>query len=799
MKSASRSGFLKQLDEDDDGDSTGRNPTLMKRLSYSPIELAHVPLPASLLDTSDPLPASLLGYDQTEEGVQAHFPSGLSVQRGSSFKARSIIETGGALVHKACRRSAHGLRSCCTRESLRRKVPMVTWMRDYSRSLLRADLLAGITVGVVLIPQGVAYAMLAELPPIYGLYASIVPLPIYAAMATSRHMSIGPFALVSLLVADSVSEVVPPEDDSYIGAVMLLSLMIGLLHCLMHALNLGVIVRFISDAVLAGFTTAAAILISASQLKHLLGMPIPRDTLFPTLYYIASHAGSINPVALAVGLCGILLLDVFKKANKRFCKAIPLPEQLLLLVLATLLSWGLGLEKQNYFDDLGSLGGAAAAANGNATLLAGANASSMAAVVDHPRGNATAAAHPSRQWLSLPTVGVVPSGLPQFTIPDLTLLIEMMPPALVVGVFSFILSSSIVKTFSIKYDYATDSNQELLAMGVANIVGSFFLAYPAAGSLSRSALVSTSCGAVCTPLHGLFTSALVLLVLLFLTPTFRPMPNACLASIVFMAVKSLFDLSKARHLYRVSSSDFVAWCTAFTATLLFGVQLGIAFGILVSLLIIVMRSAWPHYAVLGRLPRTNIFRDTKRYPDAEAIDGVLLFRFDASLHFANGDFFRSSLLNAIDEKWAAADQPQGGPPGGPQQLLTAVVVDFSSVNDVDASALRVLQDVLKTLKERKLRLLFCSCKGQVRDVFERSGFLKDISPSSLCVSLPEGVKYGARLHAVRTGQAAPKSPPHTPSSPLPSRTAQQPAKGAGLEPSAQHPSCAVIGSPPSLS
>ena len=412
---------------------------------------------------------------------------------------------------------------CCTRKALHdatfRRVPVLTWLRSYSLPLLRADLLAGITVGVVLVPQGVAYAMLAELPPIYGLYSSLLPLPIYAAMCTSRHMSIGPFALVSLLVADSVSEVVSPDNEGYIGAVMLLSLMIGLLHCLMAALNLGIIVRFISDSVLAGFTSAAAILISASQLKHLFGMHIPRAPLLETLYYIATHLTDVNPLAVFVGIAGVVLLALFKLLNTKLCQRVAVPEQLLLLTLATFLTWALGLA-----DEESAIDG------------------------EPPDGGL--------KPFSLPVVGHVPAGLPQLVPPPMSvdLLVAMMQPAVVVGLFSFILSMSIVRTFSLKYDYATDSNQELLALGVANIAGAFFLSYPVAGSLSRSALVAAGCGPDCTPLHGLFTALLVLLVLMVLTPTFRPMPRACLASIVFMAVKSLFDTSKAHFLYRIKTT-----------------------------------------------------------------------------------------------------------------------------------------------------------------------------------------------------------------------------------------------------
>ena len=290
----------------------------------------------------------------------------------------------------------------------------------------------------------------------------------------------------------------------------LLSLLVGLLHLGMAALRLGAMANLLSDSVLSGFTAASALLISASQLKHLLGLPIPRGTLLQTVFYAITHAADVNVGAVAFGLGGVACLVLVKRLNKRCCPKIQIPEQLLLLILAT--------------------------------------AVSALTSADLPP-------------VSLPVVGYVPSGLPAPRLPPLIeghpwtfdddeLLPKMVKPALVVGVFSFILSISIVRTFAIKYEYQVRDDQELVALGLANLAGSLLLSYPTSGSLSRSALVSASCGAECTPMHGVFTALLVLLVLLFLTPAFRPMPRAVLASIVFMAVRSLLDFRKPRFLWR---------------------------------------------------------------------------------------------------------------------------------------------------------------------------------------------------------------------------------------------------------
>jgi sulfate permease, SulP family len=359
-------------------------------------------------------------------------------------------------------------------------------------------------------------------------------------------------------------------------------------------------VRFISDSVLAGFTSASAVLISASQLKHLLGMHIPRYPDLPsTLYYVVTHLRSEAPVrsgsnssgtsgtsgggghsndggggggvqiaALLTGIGGVLVLVGIQKFNKRFCKTVTLPEQLILLVLATLISWLAQLPKEQ-----------------------------------------------------LPVVGVVPPGLPSPSAAvlgrwSLPMLLRLLQPAMVVAVVSFILSMSIVRIFALKFEYTTDPGQELLALGCANIIGAFFQSYPVAGSLSRSAIVAATCGKHCTPMHGVFTALFVALVLLLLTGAFRPMPKAILASVVFVAVKGLFDMAKPRFLYRVSTGDFVAWLASFLGTLLIGVPEGIAVGVFTSMALIILRMAHPNYAMLGRLPGTMIATDDLPYMHA---------------------------------------------------------------------------------------------------------------------------------------------------------------------------------------
>ena len=499
---------------------------------------------------------------------------------------------------------------------LARRLPF-HWAPRYNLALFKQDLVAGVTIGIVVVPQGIAYATLAELPPVYGLYAALVPLPIYALLGSSRHISIGPFALISILVAETVTPLISPtrHTEEYCGAVMLLSLMVGLLHLAMAALRLDVVVvSFLSEPVLAGFTTASAILIAASQMKHLLGLPIPRGTLAFKLGYAYEHREEVNLVAVAVGVGGVFLLEAIKRLNARLCKSVQLPEQLFVLLIAGYLC----------------------------AVFAG-GGSHFAFPWEAPSG--------------LHLVGHVPAGLPPLALPpvfDVALVLKLLQPALVVGVFAYILSVSISRTMALKFDYKTDANQELVAFGVANLVGAFFSAYPAAGSLSRSALVATICdGPRCTPLHGVWTSAVILVVLVALTPAFRTLPYAVLASIVFMGVKSLFDFATPRRLLSLNLVDFFLWAVAFVSTLGLGVKMGVMLSIGCSLLTLIAASMRPPHGLLGRIEGSNTFvpvlRRRSQSTDVRQMRGVAIFGFTAPLHFANKGVYREGLFDAIEK------------------------------------------------------------------------------------------------------------------------------------------------------
>ena len=456
--------------------------------------------------------------------------------------------------------------------------------------MLRNDVYAAFTVGVVLMPQAIAYAALAEMPPEYGLYAALVPLPVHALLTSSRHVSVGPFALVSLLVAETVSAVIPPEslssvDRRYTHAVMLCTFLAGIIHLFMAALHLEVIVTFLPNSVIEGFTSAAAILsalclpcklcrpakrscpmprsdhmhfhfphaylpfltsfgrapcaaVAASQLKHLLGMPIERMQLPQKLWNVAHRLDEVNLQALALGLGSIGLVVAIRSANRRLCTRVPIPEMLVLLILIEV------------------------------NMITG------------------------YVPLEVPVVGPVESGLPPPRLPlkwvlqnDLPMLTGLLWPACIVGLFSYIITMSIVKSMSLKFGYSVDANAELRALGAANVAGAFFSSMPISGSLSRSAIIVTTAGAECTPMHSVLTSLMVLVVVLYAMPLVSYVPFAVLASIVILAITSLVDLRRPFELYRSSMPNFGLWLVAFCTTLLFGVEWGISVSIVAALLL----------------------------------------------------------------------------------------------------------------------------------------------------------------------------------------------------------------------
>lgn len=474
-----------------------------------------------------------------------------------------------------------------------RVFPAWEWLRGYRRADLAGDLTAGLVVAVMLVPQGMAYAMLAGLPPVVGLYASTVPLAAYALFGSSRHLAVGPVAMVSLVVAARCSAIVPEAGSpDYVRLVLLLSLMVGALQVAFGLLRMGFFVNFLSHAVISGFTAAAAILIALSQLKHLLGIPLPpHHTALGLLDAAARGLGATHPATLAVGLGSIGALVLLKRLAPRF------PSAIAVVAAGTLLSWLLGLDARG-----------------------------------------------------VKLVGAVPGGLPGLSPPELSLrdAALLFPAALTIVFVGFIESISIAQVIAVKERYKVSANRELVALGLANVAAGLFSGYPVSGGFSRTA-VNHQAGAR-TPIASLAAAAVVLLTLIALTPLFRFLPNAVLGATVIVAVASLVDLRTPRRLFAVKRSDGWALAAAFAGTLALGVQAGVLLGAALSIALFVWRSAHPHTAELGYLPGQGVFRNVARFPEAKTFPEALIVRVDASLYFANMSFLEDWLHRRLHER-----------------------------------------------------------------------------------------------------------------------------------------------------
>jgi len=531
-------------------------------------------------------------------------------------------------------------------------LPLISQLSNYGQEKLRGDLSAGITVGVMLIPQGMAYALIAGLSPIYGLYASLVPLVLYALFGTSRQLAVGPVAMVSLLVAAAVAPIADGNTQLYVGLALLLSLMVGVLQFGLGAARFGFLVNFLSHPVLSGFTSAAAFIIGLSQLKHLLGIDLPRSNFIHEILWAAgSRLGDVHGLTLLLGFGSILLLVGLRWWNRS------LPGALVAVAVTTVLVWALGLAEQG-----------------------------------------------------VAIVGSVPSGLPSPSMPPLDwgYVQQLAPSALAIGLVGFMESIAVAKVYASRHRYEVDANQELIGLGLANIAGAFFSAYPTTGGFSRTA-VNDEAGAR-TNLAALFSAGIIALTLLFLTPLFYYLPKAVLAAIIMVAVAGLVDWEEARYLWRVDRRDFGLMALTFVATLSLGIEQGILVGVIVSLIVVIYESSTPHTALMGRLPDTETYRNLKRNPEAMTRSHVVIVRMDANLYFANVSTFQDLLLD-LDVNDPA---------------LRAIVVDMYPVNQIDSTATHALHEIIETCRRNGVELYMAGVKGPVKDVLDAAGLSEEL-------------------------------------------------------------------------
>lgn len=484
---------------------------------------------------------------------------------------------------------------------LERIVPAYGWLRNYRREDLTSDLSASVVIVAMIVPQGMAYALLAGLPASYGLYASTVPAIVYALFGTSRHMPVGPPALMALLTFTSVSALAEPRTPEYISLALLLALMVGVLQLVIGLLRMGFITNFISHPVLHGFVYASVIVIALSQMEHLLGVSVSggHSTVGLVIEY-GRKIGEADPLTLAIGLGSLVAIVVLAKTLPR------IPGSLVVVAAATLVVYVFGLDKQG---------------------------------VD--------------------IVGEVPGGLPALSMPALEFdaVRALLSSAAIVAFVGFIESISVAKAVAAREKYKINSNQELRALGLANSSAAFFSGFPVAGSFSRTAVQYQSGGR--TQLASIATALLVVLTLLFLTPLFYYLPNATLAAVILTAIYKLLNVNAARRVFKVSFIDGLALLLTFVVTLLVGVEQGIIVGAAFALLAFIRRTAYPHIAELGYVREKDSFLGLESFPDAITYPEALILRFDARLYFANVPFLEERLISAVadrpDVKWVFID------------------------------------------------------------------------------------------------------------------------------------------------
>ncbi|MEO1485475.1 MAG: sulfate permease [Bacteroidota bacterium] len=553
---------------------------------------------------------------------------------------------------------------------LKQYLPILQWLSTYHSSYFKGDLAAGFTVGVMLVPQAMAYALIAGLPPVYGLYAALVPNLLYGLFGSSRKLAVGPVALDSLIVASGLASLKLATTEQYIEMAIFLALFVGTLQLLMGFAKMGFLANYLSRPVVSGFTSAAAIVISVSQLKYLIGIPIESGSgTLKTLSQLFQNLGQTNLFDLGIGLTAILIIVLLKKRSRK------LPGAVFVVTLSILGVY--------FFEEYHS---------------------------------------------SLSLVGIIPGGLPSFhlALPELNQWGSVFPLALALAFIAFAEAMTMVKALEDKAQTRyTQPNQELRALGISNIIGSLFQAYPTNASFSRSAIMVDE-GAR-SGLASIISALVVGATLLFFTDFFQYLPNAVLGAIILVAVYGLIDFKYPIELWQKQRDEFGVLVLTFLTTLLIGISEGIIFGVLFSLLLLVYRTSKPHVAVLGKIKGTNYFKNVSRFSeDIQVDDDMLIVRFDGQLYFANMDYFKKTLYANVSKKGDA---------------LKSIVLNAESINYMDSSATTMLHQIISDLKEKGIDIYIAGAIGPVRDILHVSGLNEAIGEDNFFVRTNEAVDF----------------------------------------------------------
>lgn len=551
---------------------------------------------------------------------------------------------------------------------IRDKFTIFTWLPGYRKTDLAGDLKSGLTVGVIEIPQVMAYAVIAGLSPIYGLYGSLIPLFIYPLFGTSRHLALGIVATDMIIIASGASAIAEPGTDQYVSVVLLLTLFVGVVHIGLSLLRMGWLVNLLSKPVIYGFMAAAPLIIGASQLGNLFGVETERSQYVGELVIqVVEQFDAINMISLSIGATGIAFLILMKKLYPIF------PRAFVLIAGGGFAVWAIDI-----------------------------------------------------QQFGIDVIGSIPSGLPSFRLHEFTLhdIRQLLPTVTTLVLIQLMSVMSIGKTFANKYKYPINANREFFALGMANLIGSFFQSPPISGSFSRTA-VSEQTGSR-TTLSNMVCAAIIGLTLLFLTPLFYFIPIPALAAIIIVATLSLIDVKELKYFFRTKPEDAYIAILTFLSVIIIGIQEGILLGIGASLVAVIYRSSRPNLAVLGHLKGSREFRDVRRNPHAVPIEEILILRFDTSIAFNNAEIIKDFIIQKSEEQ---------------NKKIRAVIIDAKSINDLDTTAIEIFQSVIETLRDWDIELHFAGIKKPVLNLLLKSGLAREMGGSHFHMTTHKAVKY----------------------------------------------------------
>ncbi|XP_069945248.1 prestin isoform X2 [Cherax quadricarinatus] len=613
----------------------------------------------------------------------------------------------------------------CLKSAITARVPILSWLPSYDfRSSLLGDVLSGITVAIMHIPQGMAFALLGGLPPITGIYMAFFPLLIYALLGSSRHCSMGSFAVVCLMTGKVVGELATsPDTDgasilsgndtesllmdtrqtyTAVQVAAIVALMNGIVEIILGMLSVGSLCVFLSDMLVSGFTTGAAFHVLTSQIKYLLGIQVPTYNgplkIIHTYGGIFSQIMSSNPAEVVISAITISVMAINSEVLKPWFRKktkIPIPIELIVVSIGTTVSY-----LANLYD------------------------------VYHIR-----------------IVGEIPTGLPEPTLPPFELMPTVLVDSIVISVVAYVVSFSMARIFAKRHNYSIDANQELYALGASNVFGSFFGCAPIAVSLARS-LIQEAAGGV-TQITSFVCCFLLLFVLLFIGPVFETLPNAVLSSIIVVALKGMFmQVRDLKRVWGVSRPDAMIWLASFLGVVIIDIDYGLLLGIVTSLVVLLYRSQQPKTARLGRVPNTDVYLNVNKYSMTAEVPTVSIFQFIGPLHFANSEYFRRELMSVtglnpitIAASKSLVEKQQQLEADLTTQLTKVqyLVVEMSGVCYTDSSGGYLLSQLCKEYQEAGITVCLASLSENVLETLEVCGTLKVIPPENIFHSTHDAV------------------------------------------------------------